>query len=76
MNVKIEANNCCYRENIGTYYKVRFSCILTKMPDSLFQRKIFSFKLNFLKGGSTLFNMRYLQQECLGVGIYHRLKFV
>jgi hypothetical protein len=25
------------------YYKVRFSFILTTIPDSLFQRKIFSF---------------------------------
>jgi hypothetical protein len=52
MNVIIEANNCCFRENIGITYKVRFNFTLTTMPDSL----------QFLKGGSTLFNMLYLQQ--------------
>jgi hypothetical protein len=42
-------NNCCFRENIGITYKVRFSFILTTMPDSWFQRKKNVIYLQFLK---------------------------
>jgi hypothetical protein len=42
-------NNCCFRENIGITYKVRFSFILTTMPDSWFQRKKNFIYLQFLK---------------------------
>jgi hypothetical protein len=38
---------CCHREMIGITYKVRFSFILTTMPDTLFQRNIFSFICSF-----------------------------